>query len=552
MSPKLCVALVILFAASACVSVPKKIVPPLDLKIINGRVVDGTGAPWFRADVGIRGDSIAAIGDLSEVPAAEVIDAGGNVIAPGFIDLLGQSERSVLVDPTIEGKVRQGVTTEVTGEGHSPGPISEAATKARAERGDPTWSTLGDYMKVLEEKGTALNFAFFVGSSSVRDIVMGKVDRDPTPDELRRMEELVDQAMRDGAIGLSTSLIYVPAVFSKTPELIALAKVAAKYDGVYFTHVRNEADEIMSALDEAFEIGREAKIPVNIWHLKVGGRQNWGRMPSVVAKIAEQRTEGLDVAANVYPYIASSTGLSALAPNWALEGGYGAFLERLKDPATRARIADEIRASGFYSRIDGPVGVLITQIPNPEFEKYQKKRLSEIATMMRLDPIEALLRIFEASPRSPSAIYFSMREDDLQAALRQPWVSVGSDSGAVPAAWRGAGAHPRAYGTFPRIVGHYVRDEHLFSLEEAVRKITSQAASRAHILDRGILRPGLKADVIVFDPEKVRDLATFEEPHQFSVGISDVLVNGVPVLRAGEITGKLPGRVLRGAGAKGK
>ncbi len=526
-----------------------------DLKIVNGRIMDGTGAPWFEGDLGIRGDTIVAMGELDDAPAKKTIDARGQVVAPGFIDLLGQSEDAVLEDPRLEGKVRQGVTTEVTGEGFSPGPLTDAMA-AELAREDPrvrrTWRTLGEYMALLEKGGSALNFAFFVGSGNPREMVMGSVNRDPTEDELRRMEAIVDQAMRDGAIGLSTSLIYVPATFSKTPEIIRLARVATRYGGVYFTHIRNEADEIEPALDEAFRIGEEARIPVNIWHLKVSGKQNWGRMQAVLARIEARRAAGLDVAANVYPYNASSTALTALVPSWALEGGYAAFLARLKDPALRAKIVSEIESvgsHGFYDRVGGPAGVLVTRIQNPELARFQTKRLDAIATMMGLKPMDALLRLYESNTTSPDAIYFSMNDEDMKAALVKGWVSVGADSGSVVGDKKQRGAHPRAYGTFPRVVGRYVREDKLFTLEEAVRKVTSQAAARAHLWDRGVLRPGARADVVVFDPAKLRDVSTYEDPHHYSEGVSDVVVNGTPVMLEGQLTGALPGRVLRGAGA---
>lgn len=526
----------------------------LDIKVTNGRIVDGTGAPWFRADVGIIGDTIVAVGDLSTYSASQTVDARDTVVSPGFIDLLGQSQGAVLIDPKLEGKVRQGVTTEITGEGHSPGPINDEMARLAqdAEPGSPppSWRTLGEYMTRVERGGTAINFAFLVGSSNPRSMVIGAINRDPTAQEMERMKQVVDLAMRDGAIGLSTSLIYVPAVFSKTEEIIALAKVAARYDGVYFTHLRNENDEIVSALEEAFRIGREAGIPVNVWHLKVGGKQNWGRMSEVISLIERQRREGLDVSANIYPYIASSTSLTALAPNWALEGGYTAFLDRIKQPELRTKIGLEIKDSGFYSRVDGGAGVLVTKIPNPEFATYEKHRLNEISEMMQLDEAETLMRLYESSRYSPSAIYFSMNEDDVKHALRQPFVSVGADSGAVVGEGRKAGAHPRAYGTFPRIVGHYVRDEKLFTLEEAVRKLTSQAAARVQLQDRGIIRPGMKADLIIFDPQQIRDVSTYEDPHHYSEGVSHVMVNGRWVLEGGAMTTNLPGRVLRGKGYK--
>jgi N-acyl-D-aspartate/D-glutamate deacylase len=509
-----------------------------DLKIEHGRIIDGTGAPWFRGDVGIRGDRIVAIGDLSQQTAASTIDAHDRVVAPGFIDLLGQSQSSVLVDPTVEAKVRQGVTTEVTGEGESPGPSN--APNAH-------WPRLRDYLDEIDRRGAAVNFALFVGSSNPREMVIGNVNRPPTPAELEQMQGIVDRAMRDGAIGLSTSLIYLPAMYSTTDEIIALARVAAKYDGVYFTHMRDEGEHIDMGLDEAFRIGREAKIPVNIWHLKVGGRRVWGTMPHVVDRINAARAEGIDVAANVYPYIASSTSLSTLAPDWALEGGYSEFQKRLADPATRARIAEELRAQVAKR---GDRGIYVARIDNPSLAQYEKKFIEQIAAAMNVAPEEALMRLFSETKGSPNVIFFSMNEDDVRTALRQPWVSIGSDSGAPTpeARARGVATHPRAYGTFARVLGHYSRDEHLFTLEEAVRKMTSQAADRVHLADRGVLRPGMKADVVVFDPERIRDVATFEEPHHFSEGVSEVIVNGTPVLRDGNITHALPGRAIRGKG----
>lgn len=521
-----------------------------DLIIRNGRVVDGTGAPWFHGDVAVFGDTISAIGDLSKSHAKEIIDAHGQIVAPGFIDILGHSERSVLVSPRLEGKVRQGVTTELDGEGFAVAPINDALAAERASAGqnDP-WRTLGEYMKHVSKQGTALNFAFLASTSNARLMTVGRADRPATEEEMEQMKSIVEGAMKDGAFGLSTALIYVPAVFTKTEELIELARVAARYGGSYFSHIRNEGDEVDSALEEAFRIGREANIPVNIWHLKIGGRHNWGKMPGMLEKIQQQRANGLDVAANVYPYIASSTALSALAPNWALEGGYSAFLKRLQDPALRKQIGEEISNSSFYHRLGDASGILVTEIPHSTYDEYQRKRLSEIATRMGVDPIEAALRLLQAGESSPGAIYFTMSEGDVQAALRTPWISVGSDSGAFVGDVKTEGAHPRGYGTFPRVIGHYVRDEHLFTLEEAVRKITSQAAARIQLQDRGILRPGMKADLVIFDPDRVVDVSTFEDPHHFSTGISDVIVNGVAVLRNGEMTGALPGRMLRkGAG----
>jgi N-acyl-D-amino-acid deacylase len=516
--------------------------PMLDLKITNGRILDGTGAPWFKGDVGVRGDVIVAVGDLGAMPAKSTIDAGNRIVSPGFIDLLGWSQTSVMADPDLEAKVRQGVTTEIAGEGESPAP----RLPARVTKAEP-WATLGDFLDQLDRQGAALNFALLVGASNPREMVIGDVNRAPNAEEMRQMEAIVDQAMRDGAIGISTSLIYVPAMYSTTEEIINLSRVAAKYDGMYFSHIRDEGDHIDGALDEAFRIGREAVIPVNIWHLKIGGRANWGKMPAIIARIVAARAAGLDVAANVYPYAASSTALSTLAPDWAMEGGYDDFQQRLKNPDDRVRIAEAFRAQ--YAK-RGPRCIYVTQIDNPAHAQYEKKFIEEIAEMLGVTVDEALMALFADNKDSPRVIFFSMNEDDVRYALQQPWVSVGSDASAPSAKTRAdnTAVHPRAYGTFPRVLGHYARDEKLFPLEEAVRKMTSQAASRAHIYDRGILRQGMKADLVIFDPATIHDASTFEDPHHFSEGISDVIVNGVPVLRSGAMTGAHPGRTIRGKG----
>ncbi len=501
-----------------------------DLLIRGGTVIDGTGAPRKRADVGIRGDTIVAIGDLANATAKTTLDATNQVVAPGFIDLLGNSQAAVLLDPRLEGKVRQGVTTEVTGEGHSPGPQNDAM-RAEMERTKPTgwpevtWTTLGRFMSEVEKKGTALNFAFYVGAANSREMVLGHADRAPSPDELRRMEAITKQAMDEGAVGVSSALIYPPGRFATTAELIALARVG----GSYWTHLRNESGTIDAAIDEAIRIGREAKVPVNIFHLKVGGATNWGRMPAILKKIEAAQKSGVDIAANIYPFTASSTELTSTVSAWALEGGYPAFLGRLKDPAQRKRIASEIRAN-----------------PATVIRGNPSRTLGDIAKQLHVEPAEAALRLFEQSPRkSPLAIFHSFSEADMKAALVQPWVAFGSDSGAVVEALKEYGGHPRAYATFTRVLAKYVRDEKLLTLEEAVRKMTSLAASRAGFRDRGLLREGMKADIVVFDPQRVQDRSTYEDPHHFSEGVAHVLVNGVPVLRDGKMTGALPGRVLR-------
>jgi dihydroorotase/N-acyl-D-amino-acid deacylase len=512
--------------------------PPLhfDILIRNGDVIDGTGAPRKHADVGIRGDAIASVGDLARATATIVIDAKGQVVTPGFIDLLGNSQSAVLVDPRLEGKVRQGITTEVTGEGFSPGPLDEAMA-AEMERTKPagwppvTWRTLGGFMRVVEQRGSALNFAFFIGARNPREMVIGHADRPPTAEEQQRMNAIVQQARDEGAVGLASALIYPPGRFATTDELTSMSRVA----GAYWTHLRNEAGGIDAAIDEAIRIGRAAKVPVNIFHLKIGGQQNWGSMPRIVKKIEAARKSGVDIAANIYPYLATSTDLTSIVSAWALEGGYLKFIDRLRDPASRTRIANELREGRL--RGNGASSISIRGTPS--------KRLDAIAKEMNTDPAEAALRLFEANAKSPIAIFFSLSEDDMKVALVQPWVAFGSDSGSVPPSWRDAGAHPRAYATFTRVLAKYVRDEKLITLEECVRKMTSLAASRAKLADRGTIRPGMKADIAVFDVAKLRDVSTYDEPHHYSEGVSQVIVNGKLVLREGKMTEELPGRVLR-------
>ena len=534
--------LFVALALTACATTTPMTNNTLDLKITNGRIVDGTGAPWFRGDVGIRGNRIVAVGDLHDVAATTTLDAQNRMVAPGFIDLLGWSQNTVIGDPKLEAKVRQGVTTEVAGEGVSPGPNAPDRVKAGQR-----WLTLGDYLDELDKQGSAINFALFVGADNPRSMVIGDINRAPTMAEMQQMEAIVDQAMRDGAIGLSTSLIYVPAMYSTSEELVNLARVAAKYGGVYFSHIRDEGDRIDSALDEAFRIGREAKIPVNVWHLKIGGRPNWGRMPQILGRIEAARAEGIDVAANVYPYAASSTSLSTLAPDWAMEGGYDDFRKRLQNADDRTRIAEALRAQVARR---GERGIYVSQVFNTAQSRFEKKYIEEIATLMQTTRDEALMRLFAENEISPRVIYFSMSEDDVRAALRHPLVSVCSDASSPTDKQRAenVGMHPRAYGSFPRVLGKYAREEKLFSIEEGVRKMTSQAAARANLGDRGVLRGGLVADVVVFDPDTIADKSTFDDPHHFSVGVSDVIVNGVLVLREGAMTGKLPGRAIRGRG----
>ena len=519
---------------------------PLDLVIAGGRVIDGTGAPRVRADVGVRGDRIVAVGDLSRARAARRIEVHGLAVAPGFIDMLGQSELNLLVDNRAESKIRQGITSEVTGEGGSVAPLNEKMTADYAPWIDKyhvavDWTDFAGYFKRLRAARPAINLGTFVGAAQVREYVLGQGDVQPTAQQLERMVSLVDAAMEQGALGLSTSLIYPPGSYAKTPELVVLARAAARHGGVYATHIRDEGAREMEALEEAFTIGRQARIPVEIWHLKVAGRGNWGRMPGVVARIERARAQGLDVTADVYPYVASGNGLDNTVPQWAHDGGVPRMIERFHDPALRARILKEIREGGHL-----PEDILIISVMNPDLRRWTGKRLSQVAAEMRKSPEEALLDLVEADHANVFVARFSMNEADLQVALRKPWVALCLDAGA--AAIDGPlGAdkhHPRAFGSMPRVLGRYARDLKLFSVEEAVRKMTSSPARRMRLQDRGLLRPGMAADITVFDPERIRDVATFEDPNRYSEGVAWVVVNGRVVLDDGKLTAERPGRVL--------
>ncbi len=526
-----------------------------DLVIANGRIVDGTGAPWFRGDIGIRGDRIAAIGKLGGAEARHRIDAHGMVVAPGFIDLLGQSELLLLVDGRAESKVRQGITTEITGEGSSVAPVVADDVREMKPWLDRyhlriDWHDFDGYFARLEAARPAINLGTFVGAAQVRRSVLGAADVVPDAEQLARMQAEVERAMQQGAFGVSTSLIYAPGEYAGTAELIALAKIAARHGGIYATHIRDEGDEIASALDEAFRIGREARIPVEIWHLKCSGRPNWGRMPEVVAAIERARSQGVEVSANVYPYTASANGLDATIPTWAHEGGVEAMIARFHDPAQRERILREVRDGengnrGWKTR--PPEDIMIADAVSPEVSRWRGRRLSEVAQELGVSAEEALLELVEKDKASVSCVRFAMSEEDLQVALKKSWVSVGADSGAIALDGPLAGdrPHPRAFGTMPRLLGRYARDLGLLSVEEAVRRVTSQAARRVGLYDRGLLRPGMMADLVVFDPGRVGDRATFEDPLQYSQGIEHVVVNGRPVLEDGHMTGQRPGRALR-------
>ena len=534
--------------------------PQYDLLIKGGQVVDGSGRPGYVADVAIKGDRIVRIGKLAKARAVRVVDAHGLVVAPGFIDMLGQSETNLLIDPRGMSKVMQGVTTEITGEGGSIAPmnerlIAEDADYYRRFKLTVDWRTLGEYFTRLERQGIGLNLGTFVGATQVRGYVIGFDNRPPTVDELIEMRRLVASAMEEGALGLSTSLQYVPARFAKTNEIVELAMVAKRYGGIYMTHQRSEANALDSSLEEVFEIGRRARIPVEIWHLKTAYKKNWGRMPDVLKRIEAARARGLDVSADVYPYTAASTSLTACLPPWALEGGTQRMLERLHDSKIRERLKREILKDSndwenIYLGSGGGSGVLISSVVHTELEPLQGKRISEIAAEQNKDELDALFDLVIADQGATSAIYFMMSEDDLRAALRAPYVSICTDSGAraTDGPLSTAKGHPRGWGSYPRILSRYVRDEHLLSLEEAVRKMTGMPAARVKLKDRGILRQGAFADITIFDPRTVRDRSTFENPNQYAEGIQYVIINGQMAVDNGQHTKALAGRVLRGPG----
>jgi N-acyl-D-amino-acid deacylase len=531
-----------------------------DVIIRNGTVYDGTGAAGVKADVGILLDRIAAVGDLAGASAATVVDAAGLAVAPGFINMLSWSTESLLVDGRAQGGIRQGVTTEIMGEGSSMGPLN-AEMKQRALdtqthlKFDITWTTLAEYLHHLETRGISPNVASFIGATTIREHVVGLENKPATPDQLDRMRELVRHEMEAGALGIGSSLIYAPGFYASTEELIELCKVAAKYQGKYISHMRSEGARLEEAVDELLRISREANIPAEIYHLKAAGRANWPKIDAVLEKVEQARREGLKITADMYLYPAGATGLDAAIPPSAQDGGYEALFKRLDDPVQRRAIADEIRTptdkwENLYLAAGSADGVILTSFRSPALQQFVGKTLAEIARIRGADPVDTILDLVREDRGNPAAVYFMMSEENIAKQLKRPWVSIGSDAAsmATEGVFLKFSTHPRAYGNAPRLLKKYVREDGVLTLEDAIHRMTGLPAANLELDRRGLLKAGYFADVTVFDPAAVADRATFEQPHQYSVGVRDVFVNGVQVLRGGEHTGATPGRALWGPG----
>jgi dihydroorotase/N-acyl-D-amino-acid deacylase len=531
--------------------------PTYDIIVRNGRIIDGSGNPWYSGDIAIQGDLIAAIGKLDHATAKRAIDASGMVVAPGFIDMLGQSETALLIDNRAISKLSQGITTEITGEGGSIAPQDDFTLAALLPSLEPyhlkvDWTDLNGYFRRLESNGTPINLGTYVGAAQVREAVLGDVNRAPTAEELEKMKTLVAQAMQQGAFGISTALIYPPGHYAKTEELIELAKVAAQYGGVYASHMRSEGQSETAAIQEALRIGREAHLPVEIFHLKVSGKTRWGGMKNVVATIQAARDAGQDVSADMYPYVAGATALASAIPPWVADGGLNKLLERLQDPAIRARIKSEMGADhpdweNLYFDSGGASGVMVASVFNKDLKQFTGMTVAQIAAAQKKDPLDALFDFILADKGQTGALYFIASEDDLQTGLKQPWTSIGLDANEMPldGPLYEPHAHPRTFGSMPRFLGHYVRDLHLLPLEQAIRKITSLPAQREHLTNRGLLKEGFFADITIFDPATIIDKATYQQPTQLSQGVKYVFVNGQLAFEDGKLTGATPGKALR-------
>ncbi|MGH9849303.1 MAG: N-acyl-D-amino-acid deacylase family protein [Blastocatellia bacterium] len=533
-----------------------------DIIIKNGTVYDGTGARPRRADVAIKGDRIVAISDLKSAKAATIVDANGLAVAPGFINMLSWAVDDLVVDGRSMGDIKQGVTTEIFGEGDSMGPLNDEMKRRRlAAQGDLKfpieWTTLAEYLQYLEKRGVSANVASFIGATTIREYVVGLEDKKATPEQFARMRELVKTEMEAGALGIGSSLIYAPAFYAATEELIEMCKVAAAYKGKYISHMRSEGNRLVEAVEELLRIAREAKIPAEIYHLKAAGQSNWPKMDQVIAMVEKARREGLKITADMYTYPAGSTGLDAAMPPWVLDGGYEAAFKRLSDPAMRKKIAGAIRTpSNEWENLllasGSPDRVLLVGFKNEKLKPYTGKTLAEVARLRNEDYAETVMNLVLEDQSRVGAVYFMMSEDNLKKQIKLPWVSFGSDGGSMAAegVFLKSSTHPRAYGNFARLLGNYVREEKVITLEEAVRRLTGLPATNLELDRRGFLKEGYFADVVVFDPKTVADKATFEKPHQYAAGMKHVFVNGAQVLKDGEHTGAKPGRALWGPGRK--
>ncbi len=543
--------------------------PVFDTLIQNAKIIDGSGNPWFYGDVALQGDRIAAItppGQIASDQATTVVDATDRVVCPGFIDILSHSILPLMIDPRCLSKITQGVTTEIMGEGWTPGPINDKIDLSTIQSNPyaklipdwveqmPTWTRFRDWLTALAERGVSPNIGSFLGGGTLRQMAMGMELGEPDADQLDVMRRVMAEAMEDGAMGVSCALIYPPSAYSSTNELVEVCKVVSQYKGVYITHIRSEADGLLEGLEEALEIGWRANLPVQIYHLKAAGKRNWAKMTQVIETINAARAAGQDVTADMYTYPAAGTGLSSILPPWAAAGGK--FYDNLRDPAMRAQIrAEALNPAGDWEAMAdlcGPEGVMPIGFTKPENQQYVGKRLSEIATMRDQVWVDAAFDLFLSEGQRISTIYFMMTDDNLRLQLQQPWIMIGTDAGGLDPAWaKPLGPyHPRAYGTYTRVLGRFVREEKVLPLEDAVRKMSAAVAQRLHIRDRGLLRTGMLADVVIFDPVTVGDRATFADPHQLSVGVQDVWVNGVRVLENGAHTGATPGRIVDGPGRK--
>ena len=531
-----------------------------DVVIKNGTVYDGSGGEGQTADIALRGDRIAGVGDFQNAQAGLTIDARGLAVAPGFINMLSWSTESLIADGRSQSEIRQGITTEIMGEGESMGPVNDRVReKMLRDQKDIhykiEWTTLAEYLRYLEARGISCNVASFIGATTIRENVIGFEDKEPTPQQLDQMRELVRQEMEDGALGIGTSLIYPPAFYAKTPELIKLCKVAAQYQGKYISHMRSEGNQLLQAVDELIRISREAKIPAETYHIKAAGKSNWPKLDALLAKIEAAQKEGLKITADMYTYTAAGTGLDACLPPWTEDGGYPALFKRLRDPATRAKIAREVKApsdawENLYLATGSPDKILLFGFKSEKLKSLTGKSLAEVAKMRGKDPIETIMDLIAEDESRIDTIYFLMSEENVRKEIAKPWISFGSDeaSQAPEGVFLKSNPHPRAYGNFARVLGEYARDEKLISLGEAVRRLSALPAANLGLDHRGLLREGMFADVVLFDPAQIADRATYEKPHQYAVGMKDVFVNGEQVLKDGEHTGAKPGRALWGPG----